>query len=115
MRRLGRVDVIDCKLKDADVAYRAYQLRQGKLLYVAEGLAGYDSALQLGLRSLVADRACEGRDFDRDHRCRRSRRLCPRAGRHARADKALDEAYRRNNAGSYAEAAEFFAAASERR
>ena len=29
-------------------------------LYVAEGLAGYDSALRLGLRSLVADREVDG-------------------------------------------------------
>jgi hypothetical protein len=51
---LGTVQVIDCKLKDAAVGYRVYQLQRGKLLYSAEGLAGYDSALQLGLRSLVA-------------------------------------------------------------
>jgi hypothetical protein len=37
---LGAVDVAECKLKDADVAYRAYQLRRGKLVYAAEGLAG---------------------------------------------------------------------------
>ena len=45
---LGAVEVADCKLKDADVVYRAYQLRRGNLVYAAEGLAGYDSALQLG-------------------------------------------------------------------
>src|SRR6476659_8753222 len=42
---LGLVEVIDCKLKDADIGYRAYEIRKGKLFYAAEGLAGYDSAL----------------------------------------------------------------------
>src|SRR6476660_8765476 len=54
---LGAVEVIDCKLKDADVIYRAYALRKGRLYYAAAGLAGYDSALQLALRSLVADQS----------------------------------------------------------
>ena len=47
---LGRIEIIDCKLKDADVAYRVYQLAQGRHFYSAEGLAGYDSALRLGLQ-----------------------------------------------------------------
>src|SRR3982751_4829450 len=51
---LGRVDVEDFKLNGAGGGYRVYQYQKGKLLYVAEGMTGYDSALQLGLRSLVA-------------------------------------------------------------
>src|SRR6476469_6325830 len=57
---LGPVDVTECKLKDADVVYRSYELRRGRLLYAAQGLGGYDSALQLGLRSLVADAPVKG-------------------------------------------------------
>src|SRR5689334_24132880 len=57
---VGQIDVRDCKLKGADVSYRAYQLARGNQLYVAEGLAGYDSALQLGLRSIVADAPVKG-------------------------------------------------------
>src|SRR3954464_15516103 len=41
---LGAVDVIECRLKDADVSYRAYQLRKGRLVFISEGLGGYDSA-----------------------------------------------------------------------
>ena len=37
---LGRVEIAECKLKDADVGYRVYQLKQGRLYYSAEGLAG---------------------------------------------------------------------------
>ena len=57
---LGEVEAIDCKLKDADVGYRVYQLKRGKLFYSAEGLTGYDSALRLGLRSVVADAPVKG-------------------------------------------------------
>jgi len=108
---LGTVDVTECKLKDANVVYRAYQLRRGKLIYAAQGLAGYDSALQLGLRSLIADAAVKG-----EISIATTGLGDPAAFARVQAgtlapDKALEEAYRRNNAGSYAEAAEFFAAA----
>jgi CHAT domain-containing protein len=107
---LGSVDVIDCKLRNADVAYRAYQLRKGKLLYAAEGLAGYDSAIRLGLRSIVADQPVKG-----EVSIATTGLGDPAAFARVQAGtldpaKALSEAYRRNNAGSYAEAAEFFAA-----
>src|SRR3954470_5885180 len=58
---LGSVNVIDCKLKDvAQVDYRAYELKRGTLVYSSEGLGGYDSALVLGLRSLLVDQAVKG-------------------------------------------------------
>jgi CHAT domain-containing protein/Flp pilus assembly protein TadD len=109
---LGAVDVVECKLKDADVAFRGYQLRRGNLIYAAQGLGGYDSALQLGLRSLVADQPVKG-----EISIATTGAGDPAAFARVQAgtlapDKALEEAYRRNNAGSYAEAAEFFAAAS---
>ncbi len=109
---LGAVDIIECKLKDANVVYRAYQLSRGNILYAAQGLAGYDSALQLGLKSLVADQPVQG-----EISIATTGLGDPAAFARVQAgtlapDKALEEAYRRNNAGSYAEAAEFFAAAS---
>lgn len=108
---IGAVEVVECKLKDADVTYRAYQLRRAGLYYSAQGLAGYDSALQLGLRSLVADQPAKG-----EISIATTGLGDPAAFARVQAgtlapDKALEEAYRRNNAGSYAEAAEFFAAA----
>jgi CHAT domain-containing protein len=109
---LGRVDVIDCKLRDADIAYHAYQLRKGRLLYAAEGLAGYDSVIQLGLRSLVADQPVKG-----EISIATTGAGDPAAFARVQAgtldpSRALAEAYRRNNSGDYAEAAEFFAAVS---
>jgi len=110
VRDLGRVEILDCKLKDANVGYRVYQFRKGKTLYAAEGLIGYDSALQLALRSVVADRPVNG-----ELSIATTGLGDPGAFARVQAgtldpSRALAEAYRRNNAGSYAEAAEFFAA-----
>ncbi|MFL6720499.1 MAG: CHAT domain-containing protein [Sphingomonas sp.] len=109
---IGSVDVIECKLKDADVGYRAYEVRRGRVIYAAQGLSGYDSALELGLRSMIADEPLKG-----EISIATTGLGDPAAFARVQAgtlapDKALEEAYRRNNAGSYAEAAEFFAAAS---
>src|SRR6476620_10722560 len=109
---LGDVEVIDCKLRDADVDYHAYELKRGGLIYASQGLGGYDSALVLGLKSLVVDQPMNG-----EISIATTGLGDPAAFARVQAgtlapDKALEEAYRRNNAGSYAEAAEFFAAAS---
>ncbi|HEX8654766.1 MAG TPA: CHAT domain-containing protein [Allosphingosinicella sp.] len=105
---LGAVETLDCRQAGSGAGYRVYLLRRGNTLYAAEGLAGYDSALQLALRTIVGDRPVEGQvsvattgagdpaAFARAQ----AAALDPR--------RALEEAYRRNNAGSYAEASEFF-------
>src|SRR4051794_2872264 len=109
---VGAVTMIDCKLKDAEVGYRAYEVRKGRVLYEAEGLSGYDSAIQLGLRSLVADQPLKG-----EISIATTGVGDPAAFARVQAgtldpSRALAEAYRRNNSGNYAEAAEFFAAVS---
>lgn len=107
---LGAVEVIDCKLKTADVGYRVYQLRKANVLYSAEGLAGYDSAIQLGLRSLVADEPVKGEISIATTGAGDPASFARVQAGTLDPAKALAEAYRRNNSGSYAEAAEFFAA-----
>lgn len=109
---LGTVETIACKLKDADVGYKVYQLRKGRLLYAAEGLAGYDSALVLALRSLVADQPVKGEISIATTGVGDQSAFARVQAGTMDPTKALAEAYRRNNAGSYAEAAEFFAAVS---
>jgi CHAT domain-containing protein len=109
---LGSVETIDCKLNDAEVGYRVYQYRRGGQFFAAEGLAGYDSALQLGLRSIVADQPVKG-----EVSIATTGAGDPAAFARVQAgtldpSRALAEAYRRNNVGSYADAAEFFAAVS---
>jgi CHAT domain-containing protein len=108
--RLGHLEIIDCKLKDADVGYRVYQYRKGKSLYSAEGLTGYDSALQLGLRSMVADQPVNGELSIATTGAGDPAAFARVQAGTLGASQALAEAYRRNNSGSYAEAAEFFAA-----
>src|SRR3954447_6675849 len=105
---LGQITVIDCKLKDSDVGYRAYELRKGRVFYEAEGLSGYDSAIQLGLRSLVADQPVKG-----EISIATTGAGDPAAFARVQAgtldpQRALSEAYRRNNSGDYAQAAELF-------
>jgi CHAT domain-containing protein len=105
---LGNVAVKHCKLKTAAVGYRVYSYRKGPVLWVAEGLDGYDSALKLGLRTVVADRIVAGKvtlattsvDDPVAFARVQAGTLDP--------DQALAEGYRRNNSGDYAEAAEFF-------
>jgi CHAT domain-containing protein len=109
---LGRVEILDCKLKDFDVGYRVYRYRKGRLIYSAEGLAGYDSALQLALRSIVADRVVKGEIAIATTGVGDPAAFARVQAGTMDATRAMAEAYRRNNAGSYAEAAEFFAAVS---
>ena len=111
LEALSQVTVSTCALGDG-LPYRVYSWRRGNTLYVAEGLAGYDSALRIGLRTLVADRPVPG-DLD----VAVTEAGDPAAFARAQAGaldpaRARDEAYRRNNAGRYAEAGEFFEALS---
>jgi CHAT domain-containing protein len=105
---LAAVETRSCRLASGDVGYRVYIVRAGNRVFVAQGLAGYDSALQLALRSVIADREVEG-----EVSVATTGAGDPAAFARAQAgtldpQRALAEAYRRNNAGSYAEAAEFF-------
>jgi CHAT domain-containing protein len=111
---IGAVDTLACRLNSADVAYRVYSRRIGDRVYVAEGLGGYDSALRLGLRSLVADREVAG-----EVEIATTGAGDPAAFARVQAgtldpQRALAEAYRRNNAGSYAEASEYFSSLTQR-
>lgn len=105
---LAGAQTAECKFNQADVGYHVYSYDRGKTVYVAEGLAGYDSALQLGLRTIIADRFVPG-----EISIATTAAGDPAAFARAQAgsldlDQALAEGYRRNNSGSYAEAAEFF-------
>lgn len=105
---LGSVPVLQCRLKSANVGYHVYSYQRGRITYVAEGLAGYDSALELALRTIVADRPVAGMVT-----VATTNVVDPVAFARVQAgtldpEQALAEGYRRNNSGNYAEAAEFF-------
>jgi CHAT domain-containing protein len=109
---LGEVQQLDCRLREADVGYRVYQLRRGRTLYAAQGLAGYDSALLIGLRSVVADAPAPGEVSVATTGAGDPAAFARVQAGTLNPGRALAEAYRRNNAGNYAESAEFFATVS---
>jgi CHAT domain-containing protein len=112
VQALGRATFIECKLVDADVDYRVVEFAKGNSLFVAEGLTGYDSALQLGLRSVIADRPVPGEVSIATTGVGNAAEFARVQAGTLDPTRALTEAYRRNNLGSYADSAEFFAAAS---
>ncbi|HMO67622.1 MAG TPA: CHAT domain-containing protein [Novosphingobium sp.] len=105
---LGAMGLLPCQLDEARIGYRVLELRRGNVTYVAEGLAAYDSALRLALRTVIANRIVPGQidvaasavDDPAAFARLQAGTLDP--------DQALAEGYRRNNSGNYAEAAEFF-------
>lgn len=111
---LGTVSQTDCRLVDADVGYRVYQLRRGDVTWVAEGLTGYDDALKLALRSVIADRIVPGRIEVATTSVNDPIAFARVQAGSLDPDRALSEGYRRNNAGAYAEAAEFFGTLQQR-
>lgn len=111
---LGSVERRDCRLRDADVGYRIYQYRAGGTTWVVEGLSGYDDALLLALRTLVADRIVPGRIEVATLAVNDPVAFARVQAGALDADQALAEGYRRNNSGAYAEAAEFFETLRER-
>jgi CHAT domain-containing protein len=105
---LGTARTLDCRTA-AGAAYRVYLVEHGNRLYAAEGLAGYDSALRLTLRTIVADRPVEGRVDVATTQAGDAASFARAQAEALDPRRALEEAYRRNNAGSYAEASEYFA------
>ena len=105
---VGAVTSRQCQLTAARLGYVIHQYHAGKVTYVAQGLASYDSALQLALRTIVADKpvdgqiaiAISGTDDPAAFARLQAGTLDP--------ETSLAEGYRRNNSGNYAEAAEFF-------
>ncbi|MDT9600371.1 CHAT domain-containing protein [Sphingosinicella rhizophila] len=99
----------DCRFKDQPVDYRVYSLERAGSLFVSEGFAGYDDALKLGLRTLVAGRVVEGPVSVATTGISDPAAFARALAANISPQRALAEAYRRNNSGNYAEAAEFFA------
>jgi CHAT domain-containing protein len=110
---LSGVTMRECVDSD-QLVYNLYALKKGHTTYIAQGLGGYDSALQLGLRTMIADKVVKG-----EVQVASTSAGDPAAFARVQAgsldsETALNEAYARNNDGAYAEAAEFFEALVER-
>lgn len=105
---VGAVRSMTCRDEAAGLDYRRYAVQRGRTHYVAEGLAGYDPALRLAIASVVADRAQKGAVT-----VATTEVSDPAAFARVQAGSldpagARTEAYVRNNAGRFAESAEFF-------
>lgn len=111
---LANVQARDCVDPTNQLSYKSYAYTKGRVVYIADGLGGYDSALQLGLQTIVANSVVKG-----EVQVASTSAGDPAAFARVQAgaldtDSALAEAYSRNSDGAYAEAAEFFEALVER-
>jgi CHAT domain-containing protein len=80
--------------------------------YAASGLGAYGKALELGIASLASDRVVPGTVEIPITSATDDLAFARQQAEAIAADQALVEAYRRGNAGNFAEAAEFFAVSS---
>jgi CHAT domain-containing protein len=97
-----------CQIANVNVTYTVYKTRMGKVTYAAQGLAGYDSALRLGLRTIVADRTVPGTVAIATTGAGDPAGFANMVAGTLDPDNRLAEGYRRNNSGNYVEAAQFF-------
>lgn len=83
--------------------------RNSNRVFAANGLAVYDDALRLGLATLATDKPVEGIVEVPLTQSGDAQAFARAQAEAISAEIALAEAYRRSNAGNFAEAAEFFA------
>lgn len=105
---IGMVDQATCTDPRSGLRHSLYFARHGNNSFFAEGLSGYSSALVLALRTVILDRPVDG-----EVQVGATNAGDPAAFARVQAgqldpDQALSEAYARNNAGNFAEAAAFF-------
>ncbi len=97
-----------CRLADEPIAYSIYQGQQGNNAYLAEGLAAYDSATLLALKSIVNNQIAEGKIDVATTSIEDPFAFARVQAATLKPELALAEGYRRNLSGNYAEAAAFF-------
>ncbi|KPF79979.1 hypothetical protein IP88_01105 [alpha proteobacterium AAP81b] len=103
---VGAIEAARCQ--QGALAWSVLSVRRGRTLFVAEGLAGYGTALRLGLASLVTDAPAAGVvDVAVTEAGDPAAFARVQAG-NLDPTQALAEGYVRNNAGSFAESAAFF-------
>ncbi|MDE2564102.1 MAG: CHAT domain-containing protein [Sphingomonadales bacterium] len=105
---LGGVSAATCHDTANRIDYKRYLVSRDGVNYLVEGLAGYDPALRLALASVVNDRPMPGAI-----RVASTEVSDPAAFARVQAGQLdtidmRDEAYQRNNGGSFAESSEFF-------
>ncbi len=97
-----------CTWRDGGIGYSVVQANRGKVTYFAEGFSVYDSALELALKSVMADKIVDGPIAVATTSVDDSAAFARIQALSLDPDQALGEGYRRNNSGDYADAAQFF-------
>jgi CHAT domain-containing protein len=97
-----------CHLTAEPVAYSQIVGQQDGVSYVAEGLAAYDSATLLALKSILQDTIADGKIDVASTSVEDPFAFARVQAATLKPDQALAEGYRRNLSGNYAEAAAFF-------
>ena len=83
------------------IAYLVLTMRQGSTVYAAEGFAGYRSALELGVRSLAADRVIDAPLTVATTGVGDAAAFARAQAGNLDPDRARVEGYRRNHGGSF--------------
>ena len=105
---LGPVSSTICTNSVTRIDHRIYAVARGNTTYIAQGFAGYDSALRLGLAALVSDRPVGGAVEVATTSVSDPAAFARIQAGSLDIEGARSEAYARNHNGSYAEASEFF-------
>jgi CHAT domain-containing protein len=105
---LGDFRHAECQLVAEPVAYSLIRGQQDGISYVAEGLAAYDSATLLALKSILDDHIADGKIDVASTSVEDPFAFARVQAATLKPDQALAEGYRRNLSGNYAEAAAFF-------
>ena len=99
------VTVRRCREPGSGLAWHSYTVSRGGWTHIVEGVAAFDSALRLTLASLVENRIVPG-TLDVVTTGGSGSLAQARAG--VGGDQLIGQGYRRNNAGEYTQAEEFF-------
>jgi len=100
----------DCRETSSGLNYTVYFTKRGDRVFAAEGLTAYDSALQLGLQSVVKDLPVEGEISVATTNAGDPAALARVQAASLDPAQALAAGYAHINEGSFAEASEFFEA-----
>ncbi|MBU7579446.1 MAG: CHAT domain-containing protein [Porphyrobacter sp.] len=106
---LAAVERLVCRRQGSILATDLLIAERAGRTYAAAGLAAYTKALELGLASLASNAVVPGTVEIPLTSTTDAAAFARQQAEAIAADQALAEAYRRSNAGNFAEAAEFFA------
>jgi CHAT domain-containing protein len=110
LKGMATAQKADCQSTSSGLKYSIYLLERDGILYAAEGLSAYESALELGFLSVVQDKPVPGEITVATTNAGDPAAFARVQVASLDPDQALAAAYNRNAEGSFAEASEFFEA-----